>query len=102
MGAIWHTSNRWRINELEDIDTTSSKMFADITDNPDAFPHEANIWYWYDGGWTESNDIHVSLFPEGKSQLRFLYNRLALVIHCDSHLSSIPLPWQLFSIIKVV
>ena len=70
MGAIWHTSNRWRINELEDIDTTSSKMFADITDNPDAFPHEANIWYWYDGGWTESNDIHVSLFPEGKSHLR--------------------------------
>ena len=34
--------------------------------------------------------------------LRFLYNRLALVIHCDTHLSSIALPWQLFSVIKVV
>ena len=34
--------------------------------------------------------------------LRFLYNRLALVIHCDSHLSSMTLPWQLLSVIKVV
>ena len=34
--------------------------------------------------------------------LRFLYNRLALVIHCNSHLSSITLPWQLLSVIKVV
>ena len=33
---------------------------------------------------------------------RFLYNRLAIVIHCDSHLSSITLPWQLLSVIKVV
>ena len=44
-------------------------MLADITDNPDAFPHEANIWKWYNGGWTENNDIHVSVFPEGKSSL---------------------------------
>ena len=35
-------------------------------------------------------------------QVRFLYNRLALVIHCDSHLSSIPLPWQLLSLIRIV
>ena len=34
--------------------------------------------------------------------VRFLYNRLALSIHCDTHLSSIALPWQLLSIIKVV
>ena len=36
------------------------------------------------------------------SLVRFLYNRLALVIHCDSRLSSITLPWQLLSVIKVV
>ena len=35
-------------------------------------------------------------------KLRFLYNRLALVIDCDSHLSSIYLPWDLLSVIKVV
>ena len=29
-------------------------------------------------------------------------DRLALVIHCDSHLSSITLSWQLLSVIKVV
>ena len=34
--------------------------------------------------------------------LRFLYNRLALVSHCDSHLSSMTLPWQLLSVINVV
>ena len=34
--------------------------------------------------------------------LRFLYNRFALFIHCDSHLSSMPLPWQLLSVINVV
>ena len=33
--------------------------------------------------------------------IRFLYNRLALVIHCDSHLSSITLPCQLLSLIKI-
>ena len=33
--------------------------------------------------------------------LRFLYNRLALVIHRDSHLLSMTLPWQLLSVIKV-
>ena len=37
-----------------------------------------------------------------QASLRFLYNRLALVIYCDSHLSSITLPWQLLSVIKVV
>ena len=36
------------------------------------------------------------------SNLRFLYNRLALVIHCNSHLSSRILPLQLLSVIKVV
>ena len=35
-------------------------------------------------------------------KLRFLCNRLALVINCDSHLSSINLPWHLLSVIKVV
>ena len=34
--------------------------------------------------------------------LRFLYNRLALGIHYDSHLTSMTLPWQLLSVIKVV
>ena len=34
--------------------------------------------------------------------LRFLYKRLALVNHCDSHLSSKTLPWQLFIVIKVI
>ena len=35
-------------------------------------------------------------------RLRFLYNKLALVIDRDSHLSSITLPWQLLSVVKVV
>ena len=75
MGAIWYTyssnskTHKWYLGELEDIGTTSVNMLADITDNPNAFPHEANIWKWYNGGWTENNDIHVSVFPEGKSSL---------------------------------
>ena len=41
-------------------------------------------------------------FHELWKKVRFLYNRLALVIHCDSQLSSMTLPWQLLSVIKVV
>ena len=33
--------------------------------------------------------------------VRFLYNRLALFFHRDSHLLSTTLPWQLLSVIKV-
>ena len=36
-----------------------------------------------------------------KFTLRFLYNRLALYIHCDSLLSSLTLPRHLLSVIKV-
>ena len=43
---------------------------------------------------------HSSVFLLFK--LRFLYSRLALVIHCDSHLSSMTLPLQLLSFIKFV
>ena len=35
-------------------------------------------------------------------QLKFLYNRLAQIIHPDSHLSSIALLWQILSLMKVV
>ena len=44
----------------------------------------------------------LTLSSKQQLALRFLCNRLALVIHCDSHLSSITLPWQLLSVIKVV
>ena len=42
------------------------------------------------------------LFSNTLLVFRFLYNRLAIVIHCDSHLSIITLPWQLLSVINVV
>ena len=35
-------------------------------------------------------------------RVRFLYNKLAQIIHSDSHLSSIALLWQPLSLIKVV
>ena len=44
----------------------------------------------------------VDYEEEPKVGLRFLCYRLALVIHCDTQLSSITLPWQLLSVIKVV
>ena len=52
----------------------------------------------------DHNDGFMALYDVGSLRLlalRFLYNRLALFIHCDNHLSSMTLPWQLLSVIKV-
>ena len=47
-----------------------------------------------------SYSFKVTSFPY--VSLRFLYKRLALVIHCDSHQSIKTLPWQLFGVMNVV
>ena len=69
------------------------------------------FFFCYQGGIKGLHE-EAGSFPNAKSEsanvlmlelrLRFLYNRLALFIHCDSHLSSMALPWQHLSVINVV
>ena len=75
----------------------TAMSYADYIDN----------YLYYEEPLTEGplTDEEINSYYKNKGtvkKLRFLYNRLALVINCDSHLSSINLPWQLLSVIKVV